>query len=394
MKKILCILVALLVLMTVFAGCSKTDPAVSEPAAPSTDAPAADAPEEAKPAEEAPKALEKFIVVVPHDIEGIEDMGIYLGVELGYFADEGLELEIVHAANPTDVQMISSGQGDVGVPSPAVILSQVEAGVDFHVVSMYDAVNIFGFGVRSDGDIKSWDDVKEGMSILLGDAAWELLCYPDLGALGLDPTKFEYVMGGDARFQMLANGQADMVLTWISEIYQMQGQGYEFDYLDGNDVYDSFANPWVAGPKTMAEKPEQLKGFLRAMQKSLYSLYLSPETASDVVLNVFPALEIPWDATVGCGLGRVYQAFGVEGAFADRYINELGVGYIDLERWENLINDYHKYGIITSNEFDPADFVTSEFLPDVMTEEEKADCQARLDAYEFTSAIYLKEGKS
>lgn len=394
MKKILCILVALLVLMTIFAGCSKTDPAVSEPAAPSTDAPAADASEEAKPADEAPKELEKFIVLVPHNIDCIDDMAIYLGVNLGYFADEGLELEVVQAHNPTDVQMVASGQGDVALPAPSIILSQVEAGVDFKVVCGYDAVNIFGFAVPSDSDIKTWDDVEEGMSILLADAAWESLCYPNLGALGFDPTKFEYIMGGDATFQMLSNKQADMALTWISEIYQMQGMGYDLRYLDGNDVYVSFANSWVSGPSTMEGKPEQLKGFCRAMQKSLYTLYLSPEAAADAVLAKFPAIEMGWDPTVGCGLGRVYQAFGVDVVFLDHFVDDVGVGYMDLKNWENLIDDYYKYGIITSNDFDPADFVTNEFVPEPMTEEEKADCQARLDAYEFTSAVYQKEGKN
>lgn len=332
-------------------------------------------------------------MVLPHAIEAVDEMCLYLGIALGYYEEEGLDLKVIAADNPTDVQMCASGQVDLCVPSPTVFMTQIEAGLDVVMVGNYQPVNIFGYAVPPESKIEKWEDITQDMSVLLGIPAWESICYPTLGAIGLDPTTMNYVIGGDARFTMEQEGQCDVLLTWISEYYQMEGMGYDFRFLCGEDVLPCIANGWVANRATLEEKGDDIAAFLRATGKSLYALYCSPEAAADAVLTEFPSLDITWEGAVGCAVGRVYHAFGMNADKLDYFTDEVGVEYIDEESIATTIEYCLKYGIITDDGIKPENIYTNDYIPAPFTQAEKDQIAKDVAGYQFTSQIYLNQAK-
>lgn len=336
--------------------------------------------------------LQKVTVAVPHDLECIDDMAIYVGIQQGYFEEAGVDVELLTAANPTDLQMVATGQADLCCPSPNVFLGQLEAGVECTTVSAYDAINIFGFSALNDSGIKTWDDLK-GKTIALGDAAWETIATPTLLAAGIDPKKdVEFVVSGDSRYQMVAEGQIDVLFTWVSEYKQLVGMGYDFNYIDGNEILPTFANPWIAGTKYYEENKDKLQSFLYAMQKSIYFMYKSPEAAADTVLTVFPGIEITWEGAVGCAEGRVAQALGNDESKREDKFTE-GLGKLTEQQWKDVIAGALNAGVITDDSITYEQCYTDMCLPDPLTDEDKEDVLADIDAYEFTSETYLNANK-
>jgi NitT/TauT family transport system substrate-binding protein len=79
----------------------------------------------------AAKAADKVIWVTPRGtLDVMDDYNMWVSQKLGYFKDNGLEVEL--QGGPTDGsghKLVSEGAADVGYPSPGVLLSGIDAGM-------------------------------------------------------------------------------------------------------------------------------------------------------------------------------------------------------------------------------------------------------------------------
>lgn len=381
MKRITALVLAIVLGLMAFTGCtsSSTSSNSSEPAAPGSgtgsqadtgSAPAAD-------------GLDKVTFVVPRSMECMDDMALWSADYLGYFEEEGIEFVMEQAFGTTDIKMIAQGQADFGYPSPNLILASIQEGLPVKAVSAADAINIFGMAVKADSGIKTWEDLK-GKSIALGDAAWATIAAPTVQAAGIDPEKdIEYIVAGDSRYQMVNEGKIDVLFTWISEFEQLKGQGFDFVYLDGNEVLPVLANPIISNNELIANNPDLVKRFNRAFAKGLYFVYNNPEAGADIVLNKFPSIQISWEGALGCANGRNRQAFGTDAATTEQILND-GIGYMAPEKWDSVIEWAEKVGVISAPI--PGDQVYTNDLLDFTWD--KSAVEADAAAYVCTSQVY------
>jgi NitT/TauT family transport system substrate-binding protein len=321
--------------------------------------------------------------VVPRALECMDDMAIWSADHLGYFKEEGIVFQMEQAFGTTDIRMIATGQADFGYPSPNLILASIEAGLPVKAVCAADAINIFGMAVRADSGIKAWSDLK-GRTIALGDAAWATIAAPTVSAAGLDPDRdIEYIVAGDSRYQMVNEKKIDALFTWISEFEQLKGQGFDFIYLDGNQVLPVLANPVITNNALIAKDPGLITRYTRAMMKGLYFVYKNPEAGADIVLNKFPAIQITWEGALGCAYGRNQQAFGTDDATARQILGD-GIGYMAPKKWDEVIYWAEKVGVI-SKPIPPADVFTNDLLD---LKWDRARVEADAAKYVCTSQVY------
>lgn len=392
MKKLVALALVLVLLLGVLAGCASKTPS-TETAAPdastSSDSNQTEASSEteASTETEAPKELDTVTVVFPRSLECLDDMAYYCAEQMGYFEQEGIKLVMQEATNPDDVTLVASGQADFANPSANLILTSIEAGLPIKVASGYDAINIFGFSALNGSGIETIDDIK-GHTVALGDAAWATIAAPTLIAAGIDPeTDIEYVVCGDSRYQMVAEGQADILFTWISEYDQLIGQGFDFNYIDGNEILQCFANSFVGNVELMEQRKDVYTRFFRALDKGMYFMYCNPEAAADIVCNTYPAIDISWDGAVGVAKGRIDQAFDLGGKLVSYYVDEVGIGYMTDEKWIALMEKDVEAGVI-SEVLDPSICYTNDIIPGPLSAEDKAQCETDAAAYTCSSAVY------
>ncbi len=345
MKRILSIMLAVIFTIGTLAGCGADKAATESTTVTKTETSASTASTASTDNSTAKKELRKVKMVFPRTIEVLEDTPFWVAKNLGYFEEEGLDVTMEQSFGTTDIKMVATGNADFAAPGTSFVLAGIEEGLDIKVVSAYDAINIWGMCTLKDSKIKSWEDMKDAkkkygkkLTVALGDAAWEMLVTPTIIAAGVDPKEdLEFVVAGENRYIQVSEGKLDMLFSWPGEAWQLMGQGFNFDYIDGNDVLKTCSNPIITNTNLINNEPEVVKGFLRGLAKGMYFTRYNPEAAAAVVCKQFPAIDISWNAAVYVQKGRAYQMFGPEGGADEaKMLENIGMSFED--KW-NLVMD-------------------------------------------------------
>lgn len=352
-----------------------------QPAAPA-EVPAAEAIQ--PPAEEpAAKELDKIVWVSPRGtLEVMDDANMWAAIQMGYFADQGIEVEM--QPGPLDAlavtKLVAEGQADIGYPSPGVLLASIDAGMPLILSWEMMMGQVFNFAVAPGSDIKSVQDL-EGKSIALGSEGWSVIVDPILVEAGLDPSTVKYLNAGNQWGQAVAGGQADAALTWRGLSAQWDAQGLKLDYLVGTDFSKHPSNGYAIR-KADLEDPEKRDiwvRFFRANAMGHDLLRRNPRCAAQIVYNEFPA--IAEQMTPELAFASMVEL--VEG-YQESYALGNGYGYSDLDNWQMYIDTVYELGQI-QNQYDVNDVVTNELIEganDFDVERIKADvanCELNAD---------------
>ena len=336
MKKSLTTILTVFFCIAMVAACAPTP--TSTPA-PTTNAAA---PAAAATDVKAPKITDTVVMVFPRSIEVLDDAHVVAADMMGYFAAEGIAVKYEQSYGTSDVKMIASGQGNVAYPSPYIQLMGHESGLPIISVYQVDVRNIFGFSVKPDSGINSIADLK-GKTISLGDAAWSSISDPLLQHAGLDPKKdVKYVVAGETRAQMVAEGKLDAVLTWEKEYQLWDAQGIVLKYLSGEKVLDNCSNSLIVSLDTYKNKKDLIVRFLRAYARGSYFTKLNPKAATEMVLEKYPSIKVEFGAALKAIEGLVYIDNNEDTA-------KYGYGYHNKDKWAINVADALTNGMITKD---------------------------------------------
>ncbi len=395
MKKITALLLALLMLLSMVACSSKTTdtttPADSTPATNDTTETTDTKTDDTKTEDTSDASTGELRTVkfcLTRTAEVLEDTPFWVAQNLGYAAEEGLDIEMIETIGTTDCKMVATGQADFAVPGPSLILQSIEEGLPIKVVCAYDAINIWGLCVLKDAPFQSFEDIVDAqekygrkLTIALGDPSWESLVTPTLVAAGIDCSEdVEFVVAGDNRFVQVAEGNLDILFSWPGEAYQLIGQNYNFNYIDGHEILQTNSNSIITSLDMIENEPDVIRGFVRALCKGIYFTKYNPNAAAAVSCAQWPNIDVTWKAAVYVQEGRAYQMFGKPGSDteAERLEN---LGLCTDEGWQLNVDTMLASGVI-SKEIPLEDIYTNEFVD---TTWDRSEVEADADAYDWES---------
>ena len=323
--------------------------------------------------------------VSPAAVASFDFCWMYVAQEMGYFADEGLQVEMVENVDGSDARYLAAGSADFGASSPGVGLSTVDVGAtNIKAVLNQNASNIFGIAYKTDSGIKDWSDLA-GKSIAVTAESMVSIYNPILEAAGVDTSTVNYVVFSNARYEALDSGSVDAMATWVSEYEMCLGLGYSgWGYLSGNDVLPQIANSIWVNTDYAAANPENVKGFVRAMEKAMYFCYKNPEAAADITLNDYPSIECTWDGAVGAVKGNVQGMLGMTEEEQKARVDGHTIGIFDMDVVQQTIDNLLAGGSIRT-ELKAEDYYTNEYVD---TTWDYAEVDADAAAYQCTSALY------
>lgn len=351
-KKMVATLLIMVLVISLFAGCSapqpqadvSEEPEVSEATGEGT----------AAPGEETTKELDIVTVVLPRDIEVLDDVHYVVAQKMGYFEQQGIEVKFEKATGTSDMQMVSVGNGDICLPHPFVALIGLTGDIPLMGVFQQDVVNTNAFCVRSDNnEINSIQDFK-GKTIALGDAAWGAIVNAELIAAGLSPDDVEYVVAGENRAQMVNEGQCDIVYTWEKGYQLWLAQGMDFKVITCEDNLYITGNPLLVSKDNYENNKDVIERFLRGLSMGVYFTSCNPEAATQIVLDHFPTIKTDFDAS----LEVIKAAVKI---MTNEETEQYGYGYSNKERWENCVKYSKLIGMITED-IAYEDIMTNEFI--------------------------------
>ncbi len=270
MKKTGSILLAALLLMGVLWGCGN------------------------KPAESAPAASDKTPVVLNEVAHSIFYAPMYVAIEEGYFADEGIDLTLItgFGADKTMTALLT-GEADIGfMGSESTIYTYKEGASDY-------AVNFAQLTQRAGNFLVSREPIE--------DFTWDMLIGKDvLGgrAGGMPEMVFEYILkknnidpANDLSIDQsidfgstaaaFSGGQGDFSVEFEPHATSLEakGDGYVVASLGEDSGYVPYT-AFSARKSYIEKNPEVIESFTRALQKGMD--YVQTHTPAEIAKAIAP----------------------------------------------------------------------------------------------------------
>lgn len=208
-----------------------------------------------------------------------------LAKALGYFEEEGLDVEIVPGqSSAATAQLLLTGRADVGVAQPDPVMIQ-RANSKIPLVSFY-AVSRRGtnvFVVLPDSPLQSVKEFK-GKKVGVGDLGSGSVTYLRARLIdeGLTMNDVQLVATGYGTpgFEALKNGVVDLSVSFTGGVARMKVAGYEMRMLPQSEAEkNQYSYNLFATEDYIAENPDIIRGIGRATAKATVFLKNNPEAA-------------------------------------------------------------------------------------------------------------------
>jgi ABC-type nitrate/sulfonate/bicarbonate transport system substrate-binding protein len=266
-------------------------------------------------------------------------VGAYVAKEKGFFAAEGLDVEIQHSAGRGEhLQLLMAGSVQVTTQDAAVLLQRrADPGLPLVSIALIGQRGQQAFAALKSSGIqtpKDWEGKKVGYK---GTPPPDLFAIME--AAGVDRNRVELVnVGFDPR--VLVQGMVDVYPLFKSnEPYLLRQMGHELVIWEATDYgVPTLGLTYVTSEEQIQRDPDLLVRFLRAALKGIEAARADPEEAIDIVLKYAPEAD------------RSHMRFMLETELKDaesEVTRANRIGWQTREQWEALYEVLRRYEAIT-----------------------------------------------
>lgn len=312
-----------------------------------------------KPAEEPKKEpaqeLQKVTVILDW-VPNTNHTGMYVAKEKGYYAEEGLEVEIIQPTEGGSADLIAAGQGEFGISYQEQVTYARTAATPLPVKAIAAIIqhNTSGFASPVNKNIRSPKDFEGKRYGGWGSPMEEAMLKALMEKEGADFSKLEMVNIGASDF--FTSVEKDVDFSWI--YYGWDGvraelMKFPMDFIKLQDLdpaLDFYTPVIIAHEDLLNKNPELARKFLRATAKGYQYAIKNPEDAAKDLLKNVPELDEEMVIASQKYLAKEYQA--------------------DAPRWGEMKEEiWETYGKWMSDRnllegpFDAKKAFTNEFLP-------------------------------
>jgi NitT/TauT family transport system substrate-binding protein len=230
-----------------------------------------------------------------------EHAPFYLGVEKGFYKEEGLDVEILEGSgSSTVVKLIGNGTNVIGYADAATMMRGVAAGVPVKSVAVIFQSSPMSFIYRQDAARPTTIEELPGtkVAITAGDASMAIFesC---LGKndMSLDDVNMIQVSNPAAKETAVLEGTADTFLGYfVDQPLRMEKvTGVDMGWTKLVDVcgVNTLSSAIIANNFWAEQNPETLKKFVRASQRAWAYSAEHPEEAAEIFVKYASAFDVP-----------------------------------------------------------------------------------------------------
>jgi NitT/TauT family transport system substrate-binding protein len=290
-----------------------------------------------------------------------EHAPLYLGLARGYFADEGIDLDIQEGrGSGVTIQAVAAGTADFGYADVPTMIKAASKGAPVIAVGVAlqtSPMSVMGF---ADKNIRKPADIRgKIVAVTPGDSMsqiWPLF----LKKTGLKDSDFTTV-SGDAQTKLNAvmNGQADLLLGYVmDQAIKLQDGAHKAVYPIRFADYgvNMVSSGFVVQKDYLKAHPDIVRRFLKAATRSLEEGARDPEAAVDAMLKAKPKSGVRETALTGMkATAALYK--GPDNP-RDR---PLRVGAKNMRETMALLEEYGGLDKATAGKVE--DYYTNAYLP-------------------------------
>lgn len=329
-------------------------PSVAPTAAPPTAPPAAKAAPTPAPAKA--KSLEKATYTLNYILYG-GHAPYYLARERGYFAEQGLDVEILEGkGSAATAKLVGAGSSPLGEVDASVVLSAVAEDVPIKVVAGLVQKSPLSVIVLKASGIKSPKDL-EGKKVGGTPASVVTVFFETwLKLNGVNPDKVQVVsMGPEVLDTSLVQRQVDGILGFDEHAVKINAAG-------GDSIAIHYADYGLNLPSTaitantafMKEKPAVVRGFVAGALRGWADAQKDPKAAVAAMMKYAPpVLKADPETDILANLVTLLHSKQTEGK---------PIGWMAREDWEQAIDLLSTKGDLRKK-LRVEDVMTNEFVP-------------------------------
>lgn len=229
---------------------------------------------------------------------------LYNAIEKGYYADEGLDVQLQFPSNENDaLSLVAAGKAQIGMYYPMyVIEARAEQGVPVKSIGAVCQEQLSVVLSLKDKNITSPADFA-GKNIGYGGAPLtEALAKTMMEHAGVDPSTVTMTNVGMDLMSSMTTNRVDVTLGCMlnHEVPQLEEEGFEVNYFHMSDygVPADYELVFVSNDDTITNDPDTLRAFLRASQKGFEDMKNDPEGSLDLLLSKQNAENFPLTKSV------------------------------------------------------------------------------------------------
>lgn len=218
---------------------------------------------------------------------------VILPQELGYWEEEGLDVEVQTAASG-EIQLLDSGQAQFAFGGGVQTLAAQGEGVGITAVYSLLRKHATAIAVLEDSDFMTPQDLK-GMTIgIIAEGSGRALDgRAMIEAAGMDPGEditWLPVGLGPGALQALTSDEVQALVLFDAAYASMENMGAEFRYFTFPFQEGLHSVAWNSSDEFISENEDAVVGFGRGTAKATLFAMTNPEAATRIFLEAYPEL--------------------------------------------------------------------------------------------------------
>jgi ABC-type nitrate/sulfonate/bicarbonate transport system substrate-binding protein len=281
--------------------------------------------------------------------------GLYVAKDKGYFAKEGLDVQIVQPAEGGNPQLVASGKSDFAVSYQEEVTVARSQKIPVVAVAAVIQHNTSGFASPVEKNIKTPKDFEGKTYGGWGSPSEAAMIQALMKKYGADFSKVNIVNIGSADF--FASVKKNIDFSWIFEGWtgiEAETKGMKLNFInlrDEDKALDYYTPVIITSEKNIAENPELVNKFMRATSKGYQFAIKNPDQAAQILIKNVPELNK--------ALVKKSQRYMVSQYQADA----KRWGEMKPEVWQNYTDFMINYKLL-DKKIDVNKAFTNEFLPE------------------------------
>ena len=229
---------------------------------------------------------------------------MYVAIEKGYYAEEGLQVNIRFPSNANDaISLVAAGRADVGLYyQQDVIQARANQAVPVKSIAAVVQAPLNIVLSLSEKDITTPSDLVGKTIGYAGTELSEALIRSIMEHAGADYSDVTMIDVGFDLMSSMTTGNVDATIGCLvnHEVPQMEEEGFSVNWFDLDDygVPTYYEGVFLANDRMIEAEPEVLAAFLRASAKGFADMKADPEEALSILLANQSAENFPLSETV------------------------------------------------------------------------------------------------
>ena len=295
------------------------------------------------------------VTVILDYIPNTNHTGMYVALDKGYYAEAGLNVQIIEPTEGATNTLVAVGQGDFGIAyqEDVTLARAMDEPLPIRAIAALIQHNTSGFVSWAGKNITSVRDFEGKTYAGWGGPGEEAVLRAVMEAEGLDFSTLNMVIS-DGNFTAL---EKDVDLMWFFEAWYTvicQLNNFELNYISVRDLdprLDYYTPVIITNEDMIANHPDVVRRFLSATRRGYMDAIADPDGCAEVLNKYAPDYALEFLTT-----SQEY--------LADKYMQDTNRwGEMKQSVWDGYTDFMVQYGMLEAP-IDADQLYTNEFLPE------------------------------